>query len=469
MSENALIRELAQTYLDLKRTGDIRFPDLMAVTLGQWMLESGRGTSDLATQHFNFAGLKYRREMARGRGGDDRGAARPVTYRAHDGVDEYCKFEDPENFIFGYWRFIGRSPYRGFEEFADDPRGYIRFLKQRRYATDPDYVDKVLRMLPEAERLLASLGGDGGEIRGGSSRGRGQGGSRRGGGDQVRGDGVYFFSGSDGRVEEWRDERLVSSEETGGDADRLYRFLDGTTTHDYFIVGAGDAGRMGDEESNIERPELPMDEDEPDESEGTLADLRVALDAGHGFFRRRTRSGHDPGAVNRRLGLKEFELNALVVRTAAGRLRDMGAQVTELIYDNPGEKLSLFEKGRRAAGHDLFVSCHHNAVDSSSAQGTETLLHEDSRKRTTADEELAKHVNRELVDSLRLSDRTRGRGFRTRALGVLSGANGQAEAKCLIEPYFISHRSLTVAKAHEMSEAAGEALAQGIAEYWARR
>ena len=45
-----------------KATG-IAFPSLKAVTLAQWILESRRGTSDLATQHLNFAGLKWRAEM----------------------------------------------------------------------------------------------------------------------------------------------------------------------------------------------------------------------------------------------------------------------------------------------------------------------------------------------------------------------------------------------------------------------
>lgn len=128
------------------RSAAIPAPGLRAVTLAQWILESGRGTSALAQQHANFGGLKWRDEM--------KGYATPVTYGAHDGVDTYCKFDDVQTFIKGYWRFIARSVYSGWEAFADDPSGYIGFLKGRGYAADATYPAKVLALLPEAESLL---------------------------------------------------------------------------------------------------------------------------------------------------------------------------------------------------------------------------------------------------------------------------------------------------------------------------
>jgi hypothetical protein len=36
----------------------IRYPHLKAVTLAQWLLESGRATSKLAKDHYNFGGLR---------------------------------------------------------------------------------------------------------------------------------------------------------------------------------------------------------------------------------------------------------------------------------------------------------------------------------------------------------------------------------------------------------------------------
>ncbi|MEN0040331.1 MAG: glucosaminidase domain-containing protein [Pseudomonadota bacterium] len=134
--------ELVEKYKD----ADIMAPNLKAVTLAQWILESARGTSDLAIKHFNFGGLKFRAEMV--------GYAEPVDYEAHDGLDTYCGFASVDQFITGYWRFISRSVYSGWEDYSEDPAGYIRFLKSKGYAGDPDYVSKVLSLLDEAEDLL---------------------------------------------------------------------------------------------------------------------------------------------------------------------------------------------------------------------------------------------------------------------------------------------------------------------------
>ncbi|OYU90940.1 MAG: hypothetical protein CFE29_08975 [Bradyrhizobiaceae bacterium PARB1] len=132
------------------RTATTPAPGLRAVTLAQWILESGRGTSELAKRHANFAGLKWRDEMT--------GYATPISYGAHDGVDTYCAFASVDAFIAGYWRFIGRSVYSGWDAFAGDPRGYITFLKSRGYAGDAFYPEKVMALLQEAENLLADTG-----------------------------------------------------------------------------------------------------------------------------------------------------------------------------------------------------------------------------------------------------------------------------------------------------------------------
>lgn len=105
------------------RSAEIPAPRLRAITLAQWILESGRGTSALARDYANFGGLKWREEM--------KSYATPVTYGAHDGFDTYCSFESPRDFIRGYWRFIGRSVYSGWEAFTNDPNSYIEFLKSR--------------------------------------------------------------------------------------------------------------------------------------------------------------------------------------------------------------------------------------------------------------------------------------------------------------------------------------------------
>lgn len=125
----------------------IEFPQLKGITIAQWLLESGRGTSRLAIEHLNFGGLKWRKEM--------KGLATPVDYKAHDDWDRYCKFDTLEKFIEGYWRFLDRSPYEGWRNNLDSPKEFIRFIAPI-YAGDANYISKVLNLFDEAKQLLAN-------------------------------------------------------------------------------------------------------------------------------------------------------------------------------------------------------------------------------------------------------------------------------------------------------------------------
>ena len=122
------------------------YPQLKIASLSQWIVESGRGNSALAKEHFNFGGLKWRDEM--------QGFATPVRYLAHDGWDTYCKFSSEEAFINGYWRFIARPPYKGWENYKELPYSYIMHLKRAGYAEDPNYFSKVGKLFGEASELL---------------------------------------------------------------------------------------------------------------------------------------------------------------------------------------------------------------------------------------------------------------------------------------------------------------------------
>ncbi|MBO9622249.1 MAG: N-acetylmuramoyl-L-alanine amidase [Sphingomonas sp.] len=158
MPNEPLISRLAQVY-----AGEtIRYPHLKPVTLAQWLLESGRGTSDLAKLHYNFGGLKWRPEMGL--------FATRVLYNAHDGQDAYCKFATLENFIAGYWAFIGRAPYSGWETHVATPADYIRFIGPI-YTPKPGYADDVLGLVPEAATLLDAGAGAGAASSGGTDIG----------------------------------------------------------------------------------------------------------------------------------------------------------------------------------------------------------------------------------------------------------------------------------------------------------
>lgn len=142
---NTLLQRLATIY----GGEEIRYPHLRAVTLAQWLLESGRATSPLASDHYNFGGLKWRKEMVP--------YATKVLYQAHDGPDFYCKFATIEGFVAGYWAFLNRSPYSGWEANVETPEKFIRFIGPI-YTPDAGYADKVLGLVKEAETLLANAG-----------------------------------------------------------------------------------------------------------------------------------------------------------------------------------------------------------------------------------------------------------------------------------------------------------------------
>lgn len=145
IEEHLKTTSLLEKLVSIYKKHNIQYPQLRDVTLAQWLLESGRATSELATQHYNFGGLKWRTEMTP--------YATSVTYEAHDGIDQYCKFATIESFIDGYWAFINRQPYSGWEKHISSGEDFINFIGPI-YCPNQGYVDKVLALLPEAKKLL---------------------------------------------------------------------------------------------------------------------------------------------------------------------------------------------------------------------------------------------------------------------------------------------------------------------------
>jgi uncharacterized FlgJ-related protein len=100
---------------------EIEFPQLKGISLAQWAVECGWGTSDLAKLHRNYAGMKWRPQMNE--------YATPVEYAAHDGKERYCKFPDDGFFIQGYWaRYDMLSAYSGWRAAAKDPYTFFNFV-----------------------------------------------------------------------------------------------------------------------------------------------------------------------------------------------------------------------------------------------------------------------------------------------------------------------------------------------------
>lgn len=122
-------------------------------SFAQFILESARGESRLAKEALNFAGLKWRPEMA--------GVATPLEIRvpSEPGPVKFCKFKSVDDFIEGYWKFIGREPYEGWRETQTAER-YIGHLQAAGYAADPDYLQKVSSLFTEARKTLNANGAD---------------------------------------------------------------------------------------------------------------------------------------------------------------------------------------------------------------------------------------------------------------------------------------------------------------------
>lgn len=140
--------------IDSSKINEINYQHLKEVTLAQWLLESGRANSKLAIDANNFAGLKWRTP-------DMNGFATAINIQvpSEPVPVDFCKFNNVDAFIIGYWRFLARSPYKGLEEHTNTPENFIGFLQRKGYAADLNYVNKVIRLVPEAQQLLANASG----------------------------------------------------------------------------------------------------------------------------------------------------------------------------------------------------------------------------------------------------------------------------------------------------------------------
>lgn len=146
---------------------------LKTIVLAQWAEESGWGTSRLAAEHFNFAGMKALSEVGPIL---SRLAAERVWYQAHDGFDWYLRFGSPEDFIKGYFMFLDRSPYRGWREAARrSPHDFIRFIGRVWSNGNPGYAERIINLERRILAAAAPADGGGSEPSGGAA-GEGEGG-----------------------------------------------------------------------------------------------------------------------------------------------------------------------------------------------------------------------------------------------------------------------------------------------------
>jgi N-acetylmuramoyl-L-alanine amidase len=183
---------------------------------------------------------------------------------------------------------------------------------------------------------------------------------------------------------------------------------------------------------------------------------RVYLNIGHGQKPDR----FDPGAVHASSGKTEFDLNTIAAASCKAVLESAGHEVTV----GGNEAGNNYGGGKRAAGHDVCVSLHHNSAGSS-AQGSECFFHR--RKVTDNDRHLAAKIAWALSNELGI----RNRGPKEAGLSVLSGAK---DAGCpvavLAELYFMQDQTPANPPASEFedwSRRGGEAIGRAINEFLA--
>lgn len=121
---------------------------VIAPIIAQAVLESGYGTSELATNAHNYFGLKYKEGRCKTcigiyqKVGSEQNADGSYTRSAM----HWCKFKDMENGVIGYFDFINISNYRNLKGITNS-RQYLENIKADGYATSLKYVDNLMRVI----------------------------------------------------------------------------------------------------------------------------------------------------------------------------------------------------------------------------------------------------------------------------------------------------------------------------------
>lgn len=116
--------------------------------IAQGVLESAKGTSELAINALNFFGLKYKK--GRCPTASDVylkvGSEQNADGSYSSSVMKWCKFNSMEDCVIGYFDFISHSRYAGLKGITD-PKTYLETIKSAGYATSLDYVDNLMKVI----------------------------------------------------------------------------------------------------------------------------------------------------------------------------------------------------------------------------------------------------------------------------------------------------------------------------------
>lgn len=119
--------------------------------LAQFILESAAGTSELAVNAHNYAGLKYRPgrcPTACGIYVKDGAEQDPNTGAYVNSTMQWFKFPDFRSFVQGYFDFTNISNYKSLKG-VTDPETYLRNIKNSGFATSIRYVENCMNVIKQ--------------------------------------------------------------------------------------------------------------------------------------------------------------------------------------------------------------------------------------------------------------------------------------------------------------------------------
>lgn len=141
----AFIEQIASYVLKYAPKYNIR---VASPIIAQAILESASGTSELAKNANNFFGLKYKTGRCPSACGTyyKVGSEQNADGSYSSSSMAWCKFNNMEDCVIGYFDFIDISRYAGLKG-VTDPKQYLDIIKAAGYATSLKYVDNLMNVI----------------------------------------------------------------------------------------------------------------------------------------------------------------------------------------------------------------------------------------------------------------------------------------------------------------------------------
>lgn len=124
--------------------------DVCSPIIAQAILESGHGKSELAVNANNYFGLKYKSGRCPSASGVyyKIGSEQNPDGSYADSMMKWCRFDDMESCVVGYFDFINIPRYENLKN-VSNPDTYIENIKNDGYATSIKYIDNLKRVVKE--------------------------------------------------------------------------------------------------------------------------------------------------------------------------------------------------------------------------------------------------------------------------------------------------------------------------------